>query len=69
MEISQVKKLTILIDGKHSFSYIAQSNYYIIEIFNPYFSKKKKSIEIKDGCKFVKIIKGNLWEFLYTSSY
>ena len=26
----------------------------------PIFQKKKKSIEIKDGCKFVKIIKENL---------
>ena len=68
MEINHVIKLPILIDGKHSFSYIAQSNYYIIEIFNLYFSKKK-NIEIKDGCNFVKIITENLWEFLYTSGY
>ena len=56
-------KSTILIGRNYLFNYIAQSNYCIIEIFNRSFSFLKNNIEIKDGCKFDKIIRENLWEF------
>ena len=54
-------KSTILIGRNYLFNYIAQSNYYIIEIFNPSFLKN--NIETKDGGKFDKILKENVWEF------
>ena len=59
--ISHVIKSTILIGRNLLFNYIAQSNYCIIEIFNCSFLKN--NIEAKDGCKFDKIIRENLWEF------
>ena len=46
--------------GNYLFNYITQSNYCIIEIFNCSFSFLKNNIEIKDGCKFDKIIRENL---------
>ena len=48
-------KFTILIGRKYLFSYIAQSNC-IIEILNRSFLKKK-NIETKEVCKFLKITK------------
>ena len=54
-------KSTILIGRNYLFNYIAQSNYYIIEIFNQSFLKN--NIETKDGGKFDKILKENVWEF------
>ena len=49
-------KSTILIGRNYLFNYIAQSNYWIIEIFNRSFLKN--NIETKNGsCKFDKIIK------------
>ena len=58
--ISHVIKSTILTGRNYLFNYIAQSNYCIIEIFNRSFSFLKNNIEIKDGCKFDKIIRENL---------
>ena len=54
-------KSTILIGRNYLFNYIAQSKYCIIEIFNGFFLKN--NIETKDGCKFNKIMRENLWEF------
>ena len=54
---------TILIDRKYSFNYIDQNNYCIIEVFNRAFLKN--NIETRDGCKFDKIVRENLWEFQY----
>ena len=56
-------KSAILIGRNHLFNYliIVQSNYYIIEIFNCFFLKK--SIETKDDCMIVKIIKENCENF------
>ena len=48
---------------------MAQSNYCIIEIFNHSFSFLKNNIETKDGCKFDKTIRENLWEFQYAFKY
>ena len=60
-------KSTILIGRNYLFNYIAQSNYCTIEIFNRSFLKN--NIETKDGCKFDKIIRENLWEFQYAFKY
>ena len=51
-------KSIILIGGKYSFNYIAQSNCCIIEIFNRSFLKK--NIEIKHVYKFPKIIRDDI---------
>ena len=57
----------VLIGRNNLFSYTAQSNYCIIEIFNHSFLKN--NIETKDGCKFDKIIRENLSEFQYACKY
>ena len=54
-------KSTILTDWNYWFNYIAQGNYCIIDSFNSSFLKS--NIETKDGSKFDKIIRENLWEF------
>ena len=60
-------KSTILIGQKYLFNYIAQSNYCITEIFKR--SPLKNNIEIKEGCKFDKIVRENLWEFPQACKY
>ena len=57
--ISYMITSVILTGRKYLFNNIVQSNYCIIEVFD----------RSKDGYKFVKIIKENLWEFLQACKY
>ena len=59
--ISHVIKSTILTGRSYWYNYIAQSNFCVIESFN--LSFLKNNIETRDGCKFDKTIRENLWEF------
>ena len=64
-----MKKSTILIGQNYLFSCIAQRNYSITEIFDFSFSFLGNNIETKDGCRFDKNIRQNLWELQYASKY
>ena len=60
-------KSTILIDRNYLFNYIAQSNYFYIEIFSG--SCLKNNIETKDSCKFDKIVREIICEFQQARKY